>query len=153
MENDSNAIGIDRQAELPEPLTLNASFKQASSLYPCPHCILSFGSHRELGYHINEKSIDMTKKEEKGIENQLDSSLDESEIESSGSMKYACEECQRSFISYRGLKQHNGKMHDLGKKPFACDYCGKKFKIKYALSTHMKTCNQIIRKYQNVKFR
>ncbi|CAG9331910.1 unnamed protein product [Blepharisma stoltei] len=153
MEHEFSVPSIESPKKLPEVLSLNALNKETSSIYPCPYCPFAFATEKELKLHLHENYDNGANVEETKIVDDTNSSCEESENELSGDFKYICEDCERGFISMRGLKQHTGKMHDMSKKPYACDYCGKKFKIKYALSTHMKTCNKISRKYQNVKFK
>jgi hypothetical protein len=52
-----------------------------------------------------------------------------------------CETCDREFPNDSGLKIHVGRMHGekkvkIGKGAFACDTCGRKFKLPAHLARH-----------------
>mmetsp|Transcript_1807 Transcript_1807/g.3926 ORF Transcript_1807/g.3926 Transcript_1807/m.3926 type:complete len:148 (-) Transcript_1807:2021-2464(-) len=53
-------------------------------------------------------------------------------------MMRTCKQCQRVFVSMKGMKQHLAKVHDSQVKPTKCTDCGKSFKDKYAVKFHMK---------------
>ena len=55
---------------------------------------------------------------------------------------FSCDYCCASFISYKGMKQHVGKVHLGQKKLVKCTNCGCRFKHKYALKCHMKQVHE-----------
>lgn len=62
-------------------------------------------------------------------------------------------ECQRCKLSFYGrsrvsnLNKHMGAAH-LGKRPFACDECKKKFQFLYQLNRHKATVHRGVRPYE-----
>lgn len=59
-----------------------------------------------------------------------------------GSHKYICEYCQSGFITYKGMKQHVGKIHLTKNKNVKCSHCPSKFKHKYALKFHIQQVHE-----------
>lgn len=53
-----------------------------------------------------------------------------------------CTECNQSFLSFKGMKQHFGKVHLKSSKTTACNVCSKLFKNKYALHFHVKQVHE-----------
>ncbi|CAG9817303.1 unnamed protein product [Phaedon cochleariae] len=83
----------------------------------CNICGKGFVTKHALGNHINMHKMD-----------------DKKRIKDSTYKK--CEECNKSFSSSSGLKQHMQIHFD---KKFLCSECGKKFSTKNLLYSHMKT--------------
>ena len=85
-----------------------------SSSAQCPFCSLMFGGQAELNEHLSF-----------GIESW------------SENFSYSCGTCYTKFKSYKGYRQHLGKIHDISPKEFQCTVCPKRFKNKYAVKFHM----------------
>jgi hypothetical protein len=66
-------------------------------------------------------------------------------ISSSGTR---CEICNQDFKNSRGLKQHNGKMHEKEGKKATCSVCFKIFKNKYALKSHISQVHEQVTKVE-----
>ena len=60
-----------------------------------------------------------------------------SKADASGN-KNTCPVCLKVFKSFRGMRQHVGKIHDTKNRKRKCGICGGKFKDKYALKYHTK---------------
>mmetsp|Transcript_3105 Transcript_3105/g.2820 ORF Transcript_3105/g.2820 Transcript_3105/m.2820 type:complete len:131 (+) Transcript_3105:186-578(+) len=58
------------------------------------------------------------------------------------SKEFSCTICSKKFTTYKGLKQHVGKMHEGSPKEIKCDCCDRSFKHKYALKFHMDQVHQ-----------
>lgn len=52
-----------------------------------------------------------------------------------------CELCNQVFSTYRGMRQHIGKVHSSNRK-VKCKYCSKKFKDNYAVKYHRKQVHE-----------
>lgn len=50
--------------------------------------------------------------------------------------RFHCFACNKTFKSYKGLKQHEGKIHSDKEKKIECFRCGKLFVHKHALKFH-----------------
>ena len=55
---------------------------------------------------------------------------------------FMCEHCFAHFTTYKGMKQHIGKVHLTKSKHVKCPKCGNKFKHKYALKFHIKQVHE-----------
>ena len=55
---------------------------------------------------------------------------------------WKCSHCQGQFVSFKGLKQHIGKIHNAKKKHSKCPQCDKRFKTKYAVKFHLRQVHQ-----------
>ena len=62
--------------------------------------------------------------------------------ESSDAGKYICEICLTHFSTFKGMKQHMGKMHLNKDKQTKCRICSKRFKHKYALKFHIRQVHE-----------
>ncbi|XP_063371311.1 zinc finger protein 320-like [Cydia amplana] len=52
---------------------------------------------------------------------------------------HVCRICDMSFFTAHGMRKHIRRTHtDVEIKPYSCDYCACKFKMKYSLSKHLK---------------
>lgn len=99
---------------LPRPVMPITFSKSSSSKFCCQHCDLAFILERDLQNHYSASNS--------GSHNQ-------------SSIVFNCSECTLQFSTFRGMKQHMGKIHDK-KKNLPCDICGKLFKDKYAIKFH-----------------
>ena len=59
-----------------------------------------------------------------------------------------CDICNQDFKNSRGLKQHNGKMHEKEGKKATCSVCFKTFKNKYALKSHISQVHEQVTKVE-----
>lgn len=85
--------------------------------FVCGHCHLSFNLQSDLIHHLTVGNP--SAKYEKISEG----------------VSYICLQCNITFNSFKGMKQHFGKIH-LNTKTFPCQICGKLFKDKYAAKFH-----------------
>lgn len=53
-----------------------------------------------------------------------------------------CDECQVQFKSFRGLRQHMGRVHSAEEKKVVCEECHKTFKHKYAVKFHVQQVHE-----------
>lgn len=49
-----------------------------------------------------------------------------------------CAECDAEFSNLRGLRLHEGRIHNVSEKNTQCSECYKMFKNKYSLKIHVK---------------
>ena len=68
--------------------------------------------------------------------------LSEGTPDPSSPNKFQCDRCLGFFVSYKGLKQHIGKKHNLKNKYSKCPQCDKRFRTKYAVRFHLKQVHQ-----------
>ncbi|OMJ85457.1 hypothetical protein SteCoe_13217 [Stentor coeruleus] len=54
---------------------------------------------------------------------------------------FICNVCNLKFETYRGMRQHYGKIH-CGIKKIKCKYCNKRFKDNYAVKYHRKQVHE-----------
>lgn len=47
-----------------------------------------------------------------------------------------------TFTSYKGMRQHLGKVHETKNKPSKCPKCNSSFRHKYALRFHIKQVHE-----------
>ena len=66
-----------------------------------------------------------------GLEHQFDCSL-----------TYSCPVCHVQFKSFKGMRQHVGKVHERRYRDKKCKDCGAKFKSKYALRFHVRQVHE-----------
>lgn len=62
--------------------------------------------------------------------------------EQAASGKKQCPICSQAFVSFKGMKQHLGKVHPTTVKAVLCNFCTKEFKNKYALQFHIKQVHE-----------
>ena len=43
------------------------------------------------------------------------------------SKRFKCEQCKKTFVSQRNLREHVAALHDGAEKPHACPECGRRF--------------------------
>ena len=58
-----------------------------------------------------------------------------------------CKICKQTFATYRGMRQHMGKIHSATKK-VKCKFCSKKFKDNYAVKYHRKQVHDKVTQVQ-----
>ena len=61
--------------------------------------------------------------------------------------KRLCKICKQTFATYRGMRQHMGKIHSATKK-VKCKFCCKKFKDNYAVKYHRKQVHDKVTQVQ-----
>lgn len=61
--------------------------------------------------------------------------------------KRLCKICHQTFATYRGMRQHMGKIHSATKK-VKCKFCSKKFKDNYAVKYHRKQVHDKVTQVQ-----
>ena len=103
---------------LPKPV-IPALFENAISekRFVCGHCHLSFNLQSDLINHLTAGNP--STKYEKIREG----------------VTYTCLQCNITLNSFKGLKQHFGKIHTI-LNTFPCEICGKLFKDKYSAKFH-----------------
>jgi zinc finger and BTB domain-containing protein 41 len=71
------------------------------------------------------------------------SSFDSDLVSESGSEEsnLRCKICNQEFLTYRGMRQHYGKIHHNLKK-IKCKFCSKRFKDNYAVKYHRKQVHE-----------
>ena len=70
------------------------------------------------------------------------------DFELNQSKAYQCEVCLSQFTTYKGMRQHVGKVHERTYKDKKCKDCGAKFKNKYALKYHFRQVHEQSNKIQ-----
>lgn len=63
-------------------------------------------------------------------------------IKSEKESGFRCIICCKTFISYKGMKQHMGKKHNIKNKQSKCEVCEKLFVDKHALKLHVKQVHE-----------
>ncbi|CAG9318080.1 unnamed protein product [Blepharisma stoltei] len=137
-------------SHLPKPFYLNAEdiFEAESSEFRCGNCSLQFSSLLELSIHQYS---------DKNHEGMVDSGIlfltayninvqlynDASQLlmsrcdpQANIGDEYCCKYCNKNFVSFKGIQQHIGKMHQISPREVKCDICLKSFKNKNALKFH-----------------
>ena len=108
---------------LPSPVFPSTLFSEESK-YACPCCDLKFSNEIDLLSHKNTEYINLKK-----------------------SKNIKCSYCTLTFSSFRGMKQHFGKIHEK-KKNIPCNICGKLFKDKYAIKFHTQHVHETSQRVQ-----
>ena len=60
----------------------------------------------------------------------------------SSSRPFKCPKCPGTFLSFKGMSQHMGKIHNQTGKYSRCPECNKKFKHKYAVRFHRRQVHE-----------
>ena len=108
---------------IPSPI-FPSTTDNCESIFTCNLCNLKFSNENDLLSHeSNEK------------------------INSGNCKKFKCSYCTLTFSSYRGMKQHFGKIHEK-KKNIPCTICGKLFKDKYAIKFHTQHVHETSKRVQ-----
>ncbi|CAG9328266.1 unnamed protein product [Blepharisma stoltei] len=135
---------------LPPPIDLCVitGLKTRNSL-SCLSCGMMFRSQSDVEIHLLSENSTFPKfgianGEETVIQYEksalilpLFSSLDIEEKE-----EFVCQQCRLEFKSYKGMKQHIGKMHLTKYKHSKCPLCTKNFRHKYAVKFHIKQVHE-----------
>lgn len=103
-----------QETALPKPIMPVTFTKSSTSKYFCPDCNLAFVLERDLQNHYSASN---------------------STPRIPSTAIFNCSHCSLQFSTFRGMKQHSGKIHEK-KKTLPCDLCGKLFKDKYAIKFH-----------------
>lgn len=106
------------ESTLPPPQFLDLKVVDLSiNTFKCISCSLNFADKEEFSLHLFNEN-----KPEAG-ENPKD--------------VVRCTACESVFSSYKGMRQHFGKIHKLTQKA-KCKVCNKRFKDNYAVKFHKK---------------
>ena len=108
---------------LPSPI-FPSTVMSDESKYSCSYCDLKFSNNIDLFGHLSFEYVNLNKR--KNIK---------------------CAYCALSFSSFRGMKQHIGKIHEK-KKNIPCSICGKLFKDKYAIKFHTEHVHETSQRVQ-----
>ena len=90
---------------------------QSANSFVCGFCNILFSSQSDLDLHQEKTSLQAT--------GNSDSTTEE----------LVCKLCSQEFLTFRGMRQHYGKVHSSVKRT-KCKLCNKKFKDKYAVKYH-----------------
>jgi DNA-directed RNA polymerase subunit RPC12/RpoP len=112
----------DSPFKLPRPVFPAVSCKNDVDRHSCESCEVSFVFKDDL---INHQSLIPSSDSQKNI--------------------YKCTRCSLKFSTFRGMKQHLGKIHEK-KKNIPCLVCGKLFKDKYAIKFHNQHVHEVSQK-------
>ncbi|CAG9316891.1 unnamed protein product [Blepharisma stoltei] len=135
---------------LPSPVFFNCPTDvgfETSSPNACVYCGLCFNSSYEKGLHLNpptgtqayhiSSSQDLPR--DNSFTKTLSDSIEAIPSENNSNLatgQYFCKVCNRAFETFKGYKQHQGKMHRTKRRNFKCLKCSRKFVSKYALKFH-----------------
>ena len=108
---------------LPSPIFPSMT-DDCESKHACTLCNLKFLNENDLINHQSNETINSIKYK-----------------------KSRCSYCSLTFSSYRGMKQHFGKIHEK-KKNIPCTICGKLFKDKYAIKFHIEHVHETSKRVQ-----
>jgi uncharacterized Zn-finger protein len=111
---------------LPKPqflTTLDLSVFQ--NKYACTACNINFIDKKELLMH------------------QLSEATIKSVLTPISKMQFCCDICGLDFLSYKGMKQHVGKVHNR-LNTAECPLCSKMFKNKHAVTFHIRQVHEHI---------
>lgn len=117
---------VESESCLPKPQFINLDLTCPEiSIFQCTSCVLSFANNDELILHQG-----------------LGGSSDAMSVQKS----FSCSVCNGKFLTFRGMRQHKGKVHSSLRK-IKCKVCGKRFKDSYAVKFHKNqvhdTCKQM----------
>lgn len=98
------------------------------SSYICEKCHLSFKSPSDFQKHI------YLQKSSENPSNPAEKST-------------ICKICKKNCATYRGMRQHMGKVHSVTKK-IKCKHCNKKFKDNYAVKYHRRQVHEKLTQIQ-----
>jgi uncharacterized Zn-finger protein len=135
-------------SELPEGVQRNT----------CRICGAEFSSHEDLQAHLLSDLLHSNGDNEEGFRsNSLSTNAESIDVALITSRDIAgnkgsgrgqkeseikCIMCQKTFSSYKGMKQHMGKKHKLKVKQSKCDQCQKEFVDKHALKLHVRQVHE-----------
>ena len=88
----------------------------------CRQCHLAFKSESDLQKHLTP---------------QQSSEIQDLSVEKST----VCKICKKNCATYRGMRQHMGKVHSITKR-IKCKNCNKKFKDNYAVKYHRRQVHE-----------
>lgn len=138
------------QKKLPSPVGLNTinGLKTRHS-ESCFNCGILFRTKNDVELHIISESLALTTNHDFSNEDPCTSyqtstfrlPLFESLVIEQKE-EFVCEQCRLEFKSYKGMKQHIGKMHLTKYKHAKCHLCSKCFRHKYAVKFHIKQVHE-----------
>ncbi|CAG9313559.1 unnamed protein product [Blepharisma stoltei] len=153
-------LNLDTKINLPSPIMINISDDLSSNIAlanTCEHCGLNFRSSEEKILHSN-LSIEIQSQQIYQNQDSNDNDFFTTNISTSADMiplennldisipQYFCKPCNRTFDTYKGYKQHQGKIHRTKRRNFKCLKCDRKFVSKYALKFHSNQVHDNMRK-------
>ena len=95
----------------------------SGELYACRFCLISFTSKEDFQLHIDHESI-------KTIQEASETSP-----------IITCTQCNAEFLTFKGMRQHFGKIHKLERRS-KCKICKRKFKNNYAVKFHIRQVHE-----------
>ncbi|CAG9313562.1 unnamed protein product [Blepharisma stoltei] len=147
------------QKKLPSPIVLelvHSSNLQVNPTYSCQLCGMNFIKFVDMILH-EKFSLDSLEcaRDENAVSlsgsafwqtEETISNVSNLQVEISGQISTEtikeskanfCSACNKWFSTYKGFKQHQGKIHRVGRRASKCEACLKRFKNKYALKMHL----------------
>lgn len=138
---------------LPHPIDLEiiSDPNSKKKAFNCNQCCLIFESKLDFESHqkVTEKQKDSFITGEAEIfkyvvtTRNVDNYISDNKI----NRDYFCKDCNKSFSSYQGLRQHEGKIHIEKKRNFKCLSCTKKFYSRYLLRSHLRQVHETSNKF------
>ncbi|CAG9329685.1 unnamed protein product [Blepharisma stoltei] len=149
---------VVRQFLLPHPQDLQISSDpiDRANTFMCNQCLLSFESATDRDKHSITKPIidksEVFKEKPKVFTYENDKGFCEINFaDKKKDGEFFCDECNKGFSSYQGLRQHEGKIHREKKRNFKCTICVKKFFSRYLLRSHMKQVHETSDKFSCIQ--
>jgi len=124
---------------------------ESSHGIPCSSCKLFFASEFQLNIHkaLDRAEVDARYLLELSCQKAASKKLKVENVKPCGekvrsgfTCKYQCQYCVSQFQTFKGLKQHLGKVHDKTRRNAKCPVCAKRFKHKYAVKFHVRQVHE-----------
>lgn len=104
------------------PITCDRT-ETGQQYYSCVYCTVSFKKYQDYLLHLDSKAAEIPP------------------LDPSKNSKVQCPDCLSEFSSYKGMRQHHGKIHQIERKA-KCKLCSKKFKDNYAVKFHKRQVHE-----------
>ena len=112
--------GDVRKSVLP---SVHTPIISSGELNTCKFCSISFTNKEDFQLHIDHGSTKTF-----------------AEVPET-SLKIICTQCNSEFLTYKGMRQHFGKIHKLERRS-KCKICKRKFKNNYAVKFHIRQVHE-----------
>jgi len=129
---------------LPSPKFLNVRLLKEPTRrsFACGKCKLVFIQQKDLKIHLKELPQEDSSLCDSSIKI-LDRLSSPSNSESANEKNtFVCLKCNQEFATYRGMRQHQGKVHQTTYKYSKCPKCSKKFRNKHAVNFHLRQVHE-----------